>query len=131
MDAWNSPRRRGGFVLAFSIGIVACGPSAVAPVPPPAPTGSASTDPVAPPLPSGSAQADASPPPAPSSAPAAGGDSDSAAGNAFAAHVDEAKVAKELGAENGKLLQIAKLSPKTHKSLLKNHLYSPLAECKA
>src|SRR4051812_3413700 len=45
------------------------------------------------------------------------------------AHVDEANGAKELKAEWGKLLELARLSPKTHKSLLKNHLWKPAAEC--
>lgn len=133
MDARNSPRRWGGFVLALCSCIVACGGSGAAPTPPSVPAASASADAVAPPAPSGSAKAEAPPAPAASSAPTAPADADAAApaGNAFAAHVDEAKLAKELGAENGKLLQIAKLSPKTHKSLLKNHLYTPLSECKA
>jgi hypothetical protein len=53
----------------------------------------------------------------------------SADASAFAAHIDESKAAKELGADYMKLLQIAKLSPKTHKSLIKSYLYSAVSEC--
>jgi len=47
------------------------------------------------------------------------------------AHIDEDKAPQELKAYYAKILQIAKLSPKTHKSLLKNHLWKPAGECPA
>lgn len=49
--------------------------------------------------------------------------------NGFVDHLGEAHAAAQLGADFAKLLTLAKLSPKTHKSLLKNYLYEPLAEC--
>jgi D-alanyl-D-alanine dipeptidase len=51
------------------------------------------------------------------------------AGSSFAARLEEAEAAQELGADFAKLLTIAKLSPKTHKNLLKSHLYKPTGEC--
>ena len=51
------------------------------------------------------------------------------AGSSFAARVEEPEAAQELGADFAKLLTIAKISPKTHKNLLKNHLYKPTGEC--
>jgi hypothetical protein len=46
-------------------------------------------------------------------------------------HVDEAKAAQELKTDFPKLLQIAALSPKTHKNLLKNYLWKATGECPA
>jgi hypothetical protein len=43
--------------------------------------------------------------------------------------IDEDKAAQELGDSFAKLLQIAKLSPKTHKSLLKSYLFRAESEC--
>lgn len=63
-------------------------------------------------------------PAAPGEAPPA-----SDAGSSFAGRLEEAEAAQELGADLAKLLTIAKLSPKTHKNLLKNHLYKPTGEC--
>jgi len=45
------------------------------------------------------------------------------------AHFEEDKAADELKASFGKFLQIAKLSPKTHKSLLKHHLWKAIGTC--
>lgn len=68
---------------------------------------------------------------APSAQPAAGGSEPSAGGNSsFVAHIEEAKAAQDLGPAHAKLLQIAKLSPKTHKSLLKSFLWKGVSECK-
>jgi hypothetical protein len=55
---------------------------------------------------------------------------DTGSANAFAAHVEENKLAQDLGAESSKLLAIGKLSPKTHKSLIKNFLWKAVSECK-
>ena len=93
------------------------------PAGPGAPSGSpaASSAPSAAPLdtpagpdaaPSGSASADA-PPPA----------------NSLVAHLEEAKAPTELGPNLAKLLAIAKISPNTHKGLLKHMLWTPKGEC--
>lgn len=44
-------------------------------------------------------------------------------------HIEEDKAPEELSAYFAKLLQIAKLSPKTHKSLLKSYLWKAESEC--
>jgi hypothetical protein len=45
------------------------------------------------------------------------------------AHIDVAKAPQQLKASYAKILQIAKLSPKTHKSLLKSYLWKAAGEC--
>jgi hypothetical protein len=45
------------------------------------------------------------------------------------ANIEEAKAAEILGADFGRLLALAKLSPKTHKSLLSKYLFQAKNEC--
>ncbi len=119
------------FVVLCGAALVAgCGGGPTPPAPVPEPTAAPATTPAAPEptAPSGAPAASAAPSAADSATPAA--PPDSAAGNTYAAHVDEAKLAQELGADNGKLLTIAKLSPKTHKSLIKIFLWKAASECK-
>jgi hypothetical protein len=111
-------------VIAGCALLLAC--SSGAPVPTASPSASstpaqpaATAAPADPAVPPGSAAPSVEAPPA--------GD----AGGGFTARIEEPEAAQELGADFAKLLTIAKLSPKTHKNLLKNHLYKATGECPA
>ena len=100
-----------GSVLVMAI--AACG-GAPEPAAPAAPTATPAA-PATPPEP-GAAHADppAEPPPPP-----------------VVAELDEAEAPKALGADAAKLLSLAKISPKTHKSLFKGYLWKAVGECPA
>lgn len=96
--------------------------------------GGSSAPAAAPPAPSAAAATPAAPSASASDTPSdVAGDPATAAGgtNTFADKLDEAKAGKELGADAAMLLTLAKISPKTHKSLLRSYLYSATAECPA
>jgi hypothetical protein len=109
----------GGFLGSWFLGstmavaMIACG-GAPDPVTPPPPVTASPTQP-APPAPSAApAEPAAEPPPPPVAAP-----------------LEEADAPKELGADAVKLKDIARISPKTHKSLLKGYLWKAVGECPA
>jgi hypothetical protein len=93
----------------------------------PAPTASAAPTPAST---ATAASAETTAAPDATTAPAAGGAPADGGNTSYVSHVDETKVAQDLGADHAKLLQIAKLSPKTQKSLVRGYLWKALAECK-
>jgi hypothetical protein len=100
-----------GSTMALSMAACGGAPDPVSPAPP------ASAPPAGPTPPAASvapAEPPAEPPPPPVAAP-----------------LEEAEAAKELGAEAAKLKDLARISPKTHKSLLKGYLWKAVGECPA
>jgi hypothetical protein len=105
--------------LALALVLAGCGGETPAPNAPAAPTSASNVDPPA------TAAASSAPTPADTAAPSA---PTPAAAQPVAEPVDEAKLAAEVGADYAKLLQLAKLSDKAHKAIVK-HLYKAVREC--